>query len=94
MQGMPDTRATRIRAALAVLDPLALDVVDESAKHAGHAGARAGGQTHYNVLVVSPRFEGLNRVSRHRLVNQALAREFETGLHALSLVLKAPGEAI
>jgi BolA protein len=88
----PD-RAARIRAALASLDPVAIDVVDDSAKHAGHAGARAGGQTHYNVLLVSPRFDGLNRVARHRLVNQALAPEFDTGLHALSLVLKAPGEA-
>jgi BolA protein len=96
MQGMSSPlsdRAARIRAALAPLDPVALDVVDDSAKHAGHAGARAGGQTHYNVLIVSPRFEGLNRVARHRLVNQALVAEFETGLHALSLVLKAPGEA-
>ncbi len=95
MQGMSSTasdRAARIRAALASLDPVALDVVDDSAKHAGHAGAQAGGQTHYNVLVVSARFDGLNRVGRHRLVNQALAAEFETGLHALSLVLKAPGE--
>jgi BolA protein len=89
---MPDSRAARIRAALASLDPVAVDVVDESAKHAGHAGARAGGQTHYNVRVVSTRFQGLNRVARHRLVNEALAAEFATGLHALSLVLKAPGE--
>ncbi len=96
MHGMSSTqpdRAARIRAALASLDPVAIDVVDDSAKHAGHAGARAGGQTHYNVLLVSPRFDGLNRVARHRLVNQALAPEFDTGLHALSLVLKAPGEA-
>ncbi len=85
-------RADRIRAALAILHPVALDVVDDSAKHAGHAGARAGGQTHYNVTVVSPRFEGLNRVARHRLVNDALAAEFDSGLHALSLVLKTPAE--
>jgi BolA protein len=95
MQGMSSTasdRAARIRAALASLDPVDIDVVDDSAKHAGHAGARAGGQTHYNVRVVSAQFDGVNRVGRHRLVNQALAAEFETGLHALSLVLKAPGE--
>ncbi len=93
MSSMTPDRATRIRMALAVLDPIALDVVDDSASHAGHAGARAGGETHYNVLVVSPQFTGLGRVARHRLVNQALAAEFDTGLHALSLVLKAPAEA-
>lgn len=85
-------RAARIRTLLATLDPTALDVVDDSAKHAGHAGARAGGQTHYAVTVVSPRFEGLGRVARHRLVNQALEPEFGSGLHALSLVLRTPGE--
>ena len=91
--GLSDSRAARIEAALARLDPVTIDVEDDSAKHAGHAGATAGGQTHYNVRIVSPRFAGLNRVARHRLVNQALAAEFETGLHALSLTLKAPGEA-
>ena len=86
-------RAARIRSLLSTLDPAALEVVDDSARHAGHAGAQAGGQTHFNVLVVSSRFEGLNRVARHRLVNAALEPEFGTGLHALSLVLRTPGEA-
>lgn len=87
-------RADRIEAALrAALAPTAIKVVDDSASHAGHAGAQAGGQTHYNVLVVSAQFEGLGRVSRHRLVNQALGPEFEAGLHALSLVLQTPAEA-
>ena len=89
----PQNRAARIRSLLAALDPTMLDVVDDSAKHASHAGAKAGGQTNYNVTVISPRFEGLNRVARHRLVNQALEPEFGTGLHALSLVLRTPGEA-
>lgn len=70
-----------------------LEVVDDSAKHAGHAGAQAGGQTHYTVVVVSPRFDGLGRVARHRLVNEALGSEFTGGLHALSLVLRTPLEA-
>ena len=88
------TRADRIRALLdAALHPSMLDVVDDSASHAGHAGAQRGGQTHYNVVVVSDRFEGLGRVARHRLVNAALQPEFGTGLHALSLVLRTPGEA-
>lgn len=87
-------RAERIRVALvAALAPVGLEVVDDSSRHAGHAGARAGGQTHYNVRVVSAAFAGLGRVARHRLVNEALGGEFAEGLHALSLELKAPGEA-
>jgi BolA family transcriptional regulator, general stress-responsive regulator len=72
--------------------PTILQVADDSAKHAGHAGARPGGETHYSVLLVSGRFEGVGRVARHRLVNEALADEFGAGLHALALTLKAPGE--
>lgn len=74
------------------LDPIFLDVVDESDRHAGHAGAREGGGTHYRVRVVSARFERQNRVERHRLVYDLLAGEFADGLHALALVAKAPGE--
>jgi BolA family transcriptional regulator, general stress-responsive regulator len=74
------------------LDPVSLDVVDESDRHAGHAGSRAGGGTHYRVRVVSTRFERQSRVERHRLVYDVLAAEFADGLHALALVAKAPGE--
>ena len=74
------------------LAPSVLQIVDDSAKHAGHAGARPGGETHYSVLLVSDRFAGLGRVARHRLVNEALGPEFGAGLHALALTLKAPGE--
>ena len=74
------------------LDPAALDVVDESHLHAGHAGARPGGGTHYRVRIVSARFTGLNRVARHRLVYDLLPAEFADGLHALALVTNAPGE--
>ena len=89
-----ESRASRIQTALeAALSPATIEVVDDSAKHAGHAGAREGGQTHYSVAAVSPRFEGLSRVARHRLVNQALDAEFTGGLHALSLVLRTPAEA-
>ena len=88
------SRADRIRALLtAALEPVAIDVVDDSARHAGHSGAAAAGQTHYNVRVVSSRFEKLSRVARHRLVNAPLAPEFASGLHALSLVLQTPAEA-
>ena len=92
--GRMQNRAARIEAVLsAQFAPTLLRVVDDSAKHAGHAGAQPGGETHYSVLLVSPRFEGLNRVARHRLVNQALQAEFDTGLHALALMVQAPTEA-
>jgi BolA family transcriptional regulator, general stress-responsive regulator len=87
------TRAERIRDALqAALAPASVEVVDDSARHAGHSGAQPGGETHYSVLAVSPKFDGLSRVARHRLVNQVLSHEFGGGLHALSLTLRAPGE--
>jgi BolA family transcriptional regulator, general stress-responsive regulator len=82
------------------LDPLTLDIVDESDRHAGHAGIRTGpghatgsGGTHYRVKIVSERFAGLNPVARHRLVYGLLPAEFADGLHALALVAKAPGES-
>ena len=90
---MNETRADRMHAVLTQhLSPARLAITDDSAMHAGHAGATAGGQTHYSVLVVSERFAGLSRVARHRLVTGALAAEFEGGLHALSLTLRTPAE--
>lgn len=87
------SRADRIADALsAALSPVLLDVRDDSAQHAGHAGAMPGGETHYSVLVVCDRFEGQGRVARHRLVNAALGEEFAGGLHALSLTLRTPAE--
>ncbi|HEY1862743.1 MAG TPA: BolA family protein [Roseiarcus sp.] len=76
----------------AALNPTLLDVVDESDRHAGHAGAREGGGTHYSVRVVSSQFERKSRVERHRLIYDLLTAEFADGLHALALVAKAPGE--
>lgn len=73
--------------------PLHFVLTDESRKHAGHAGARPGGETHYHVVMVSVAFQGQSRVARQRLVYQALHEEFDTGLHALSLDLKTPEEA-
>ena len=88
------TRADRLRTVLAdALRPSSIEVVDDSARHAGHAGARAGGETHYSVLIVSERFAGMSRVARSREVHRLLQSEFDTGLHALGLTLKAPGEA-
>lgn len=74
------------------LSPLDIALADDSAKHAGHAGARPGGETHYSLRIVSERFEGLSRVARQRLVYQTLSDEFAEGLHALSLDLKTPQE--
>ena len=87
------TRAERIHAALSAhFAPETLEVVDESHRHAGHAGARPEGETHYAVRLVSPAFAGMNRVARSRAVQEKLAAEFDNGLHALSLTLRAPGE--
>lgn len=72
--------------------PLRIEVMDDSAKHAGHAGAAPGGQTHYSVLLVSEAFTGMNRVARSRAVPAALEAEFSGGLHALALTLRAPAE--
>jgi BolA protein len=75
------------------LSPLLLEIANESAQHAGHAGARPGGQTHFWVKIVSARFEGLSLVSRQRLVYGLLEAEFAAGLHALSLRTLTPAEA-
>ncbi len=72
--------------------PSALTVTDDSAHHAGHAGASPGGETHYSVLLVSDAFAGVARVARSRLVHAALAAEFAGGMHALALTLRTPEE--
>ena len=74
------------------LQPSALSVEDESALHAGHAGARPGGETHFRVDVVASAFSEKSRIERHRIVNAALAPAFAQGLHALALRARAPGE--
>jgi BolA family transcriptional regulator, general stress-responsive regulator len=88
------SRAARLEAVLTqAFTPTLLRVVDDSARHAGHAGAQPGGQTHYQILLVSAAFRGMNRVARSRAVHAALAAEFADGMHALSLVLRSPEEA-
>jgi BolA family transcriptional regulator, general stress-responsive regulator len=72
--------------------PSRLEVVDESHRHAGHAGARPGGETHFAVMIVSAAFAGQTRVARQRLVYQALSQELATRVHALSLTALAPDE--
>ncbi|MCG1042414.1 BolA family transcriptional regulator [Mycetohabitans sp. B8] len=74
----------------AALSPLALEVRDDSAQHAGHAGAAAGG--HYTVTIVSAAFDGRTRVARHRLVYDALSDAMQRGIHALSIHACTPEE--
>jgi BolA protein len=86
---MQDRIRLRLIEALAPSD---IAIADDSAKHAGHAGAREGGETHFSVDIVSPAFAGKSRVNRHRLVYAALAAELADGVHALALSTRAPGE--
>ena len=81
-----------IRARLAALEPLSLDLVDESAQHAGHAGWREGGGTHWRLGIVSPRFAGQSAVARHRMVYQALGELMHNPIHALAITARAPDE--
>lgn len=88
---MPEATVERMRTRLAALDPLELQIEDDSARHAGHPGA-AGGGGHYTLRMRSPRFEGKPRVERHRLVYDALADLMQREIHALAMVLLAPDE--
>jgi BolA protein len=74
------------------LMPSRLEVVDESEKHKGHGGYREGGETHFNVTVVSEEFEGKSRVDRQRVVYALLADEMAERIHALALTTKTPSE--
>jgi BolA protein len=72
--------------------PTRLDIEDQSYLHAGHEGARPGGETHFAVTVVSSTFAGHSRIARQRLVYEALAEELASSVHALSLTTLAPDE--
>ena len=85
---LKDEIEARLREALA---PEALEIQDDSHLHAGHAGAREG--AHFSVNIVSERFTGLHRVARHRLVYHALAELMCSGIHALAIDARAPGES-
>ena len=87
---MHDRIETKLRTALA---PVLLEIIDESALHAGHAGARPGGSTHFRVRIVAKRFDGESRIARQRLVYDLLAQEFADGVHALALDAKSPADA-
>jgi BolA protein len=81
----------RMRTALeAALAPLALEIIDDSARHAGHPGAREGG--HYRVTLVAEAFRGRSPLERHRLVYAALAPLLQGSVHALNITARAPDE--
>lgn len=84
-------RIERMKQCLAELHPVSLDIVDESHRHAGHAGAKAGGG-HYLLQIISPEFSGKNKMARHRMIYSALAEMMERDIHALTIDAKTPGE--
>ena len=89
MSGTP-LRDAMTQALAARLEPVVLELVDDSAAHAGHAGAREG--AHFNLRIVSAKFAGLPRISRHRLVYDALRPWMAEGVHALAIDARTPDE--
>jgi BolA protein len=81
-----------MRSRLAVLEPLELDLVDESEQHRGHSGYAPGGNTHWRLSIVSPRFAGQSVVARHRMVYQALGNLMQNPIHALAITARSPEE--
>ncbi len=88
--GMQDIITTKLIAAFA---PESLHVEDESHLHEGHAGHRAGGESHFRLYIVSQAFRGKSRIERHRMINGALANELKGPVHALAIHAQAPGES-
>lgn len=86
---MKQTLTDKLTAAFA---PQTLDVIDESHLHEGHAGHRAGGETHFRVQIVSVAFDGKSRIDRHRMINTAVAAELAGGVHALAIKAQTPAE--
>ncbi len=80
-----------MRDKLAALDPVTIEIIDDSAKHAGHAGAKGGGG-HFRLAIVSARFAGCRTMERHRLVYDALGPLMKREIHALSISAKTPDE--
>lgn len=81
------TLKTKLEVAFA---PLSLDVIDESAQHHGHSGARPDGESHFRVKIVASAFEGKSRVEQHRMINAVLAQELKQRVHALAIEAMAP----
>ena len=80
-----------IRERLAALEPQSIDLLDESGKHAGHAGAKAGGN-HFRLTIVSPRFSGKDQIARHRMIYAALGSLMQREIHALAIQALTPDE--
>ncbi len=76
------------------LEPIRLDVINESDLHAGHRSSPGTGESHFRVTVVSAKFSGLSRVARHRLINELLVEELAGKVHALAIHAHAPGEQV
>src|SRR5215470_167015 len=74
--------------------PLRLKVLDESHQHEGHSGHRPGGETHFRIYIVSDAFRGKSRIARHRMINETLAHELKSGVHALAIHAAAPDEGV
>jgi BolA protein len=87
---MTDRIAGRLEGGLSAAE---VEVIDESHKHAGHAGARPGGETHFRVKIVSADFSGKRRVERHRMVYDLLSAEIADGVHALAMTTLTPEES-
>ena len=85
--GVSDTITEKLERAF---NPTALEVIDESHHHAGHASAPAGGESHFRVVMSSAAFDGMNRVARSRAVHKALEEELAGPVHALALELDIP----
>jgi BolA protein len=83
----------RIRERLMALDPVSLELVDESEQHHGHAGWKDGGGTHWRLSIVSARFAGRPSVERHRMVYQALGELMHNPIHALAITARSPEES-
>lgn len=85
------SRLEAMRSRLAALNPVSIDIIDESARHAGHAGARDGGG-HYVLRIVSAQFIGKNTVARHRMIYSALGEMMKREIHALKIEAIAPDQ--
>jgi BolA protein len=84
-------RIAEIRERLAALEPVSVELLDESGQHVGHAGAASGG-SHFRLVIVSPRFAGRDKLSRHRMIYDALGTLMRREIHALSIQALAPDE--
>ena len=91
MMGVQETITRKLTAAFA---PVSLKVLDESHQHEGHAGHQPGGETHFRIYIVADAFRGKSRLARHRMINETLAAELKSGVHALAIHAAAPDEGL